>query len=257
MCGALAIRPPSASKTAQEKSSRSLMLTECAVDCRRTPICSATDMNRLLKISSITGSAPVPTSARSGRGGGARQHQVTAVGHDGLPAGLDHGGSELLGDDGRAVHRVTGRQAGPREQVHLGPGPGGEHADPSPAPRRWLPERAGASAWCQRMLGAGDLDRDGLDDDRLVGHEEGEPAGVLGLERGGHLGQGAGRDDDRGVGAVVAQVHAVRGADLLRRHPLGLDLRAGVLVERLEDPRQRGDQAGGRAGPRRPARAWR
>ena len=53
MCGALAIRPPSASKTAQEKSSRSLMLTECAVACRRTPICSATDMNRLLKISSM------------------------------------------------------------------------------------------------------------------------------------------------------------------------------------------------------------
>ena len=67
MCGALAIRPPSASKTAQEKSSRSLMLTECAVDCRRTPICSATDMNRLLKISSITGSALVPRLARSGR----------------------------------------------------------------------------------------------------------------------------------------------------------------------------------------------
>ncbi len=68
MCGALAIRPPLLSKTAQEKSRRSLMLTECAVACRRTPICSATDMNRLLKISSMTGSAPVPVSARSGRG---------------------------------------------------------------------------------------------------------------------------------------------------------------------------------------------
>ena len=67
MCGALAIRPPPASKTAQEKSSRSLMLTECAVDCRRTPICSATDMNRLLKISSITGSAVVLTSDCVGR----------------------------------------------------------------------------------------------------------------------------------------------------------------------------------------------
>ena len=44
------------------------MLTECAVACRRTPICSATDMNRLLKISSMTGSALVPASARSGRG---------------------------------------------------------------------------------------------------------------------------------------------------------------------------------------------
>ena len=60
MCGALAISPPSASKIAQEKSSRSLMLTECAVPRSRTPICSATDMNRLLKISSSTGSTSVP-----------------------------------------------------------------------------------------------------------------------------------------------------------------------------------------------------
>ena len=36
----------------------------------------------------------------------------------------------------------------------------------------------------------------------------------------------------------------MRGADLACRHPLGLDLRARVLVERLEEPRQRGDQAG-------------
>ncbi len=59
MCGALAIRPPSASKIAQEKSSRSLMLTECAVDRSRSPICSATAMNRLPKTSSSTGSASV------------------------------------------------------------------------------------------------------------------------------------------------------------------------------------------------------
>ena len=66
MCGALAMSPPSASKTAHEKSSRSLTLTECAVACSRTPICSATDMNRLLKISSITGSTAVPAAARPG-----------------------------------------------------------------------------------------------------------------------------------------------------------------------------------------------
>ena len=66
MCGALAISPPSASKIAQEKSSRSLMLTECAVARSRTPICSATDMNRLLKISSITGSTAVPRPACAG-----------------------------------------------------------------------------------------------------------------------------------------------------------------------------------------------
>ena len=122
MCGALAIRPPSASKTAQEKSSRSLMLTECAVDCRRTPICSATDMNRLLKISSMTGSAVGADVRPVGPRGDAGQQQVAAAGHHGLPARLDHGGGQFLGDDGRAVDGVPGPQPGPLEQVHLGPG---------------------------------------------------------------------------------------------------------------------------------------
>ena len=57
MWGALAISSPSGSNTAQEKSSRSLMFTEAAVFSSATPICSATFMKRLLKISSITGSA--------------------------------------------------------------------------------------------------------------------------------------------------------------------------------------------------------
>ena len=66
MCGALAISAPVASNSAQEKSSRSLMLTEVAVACSATPISSAIAMNRLLKISSITGSASVPIAcARS------------------------------------------------------------------------------------------------------------------------------------------------------------------------------------------------
>ena len=68
MCGALAMSPPRASKSAQEKSSRSLMLTECAVARSRAPICSATDINRLLKISSMTGSTAVPAVPRPGRG---------------------------------------------------------------------------------------------------------------------------------------------------------------------------------------------
>ena len=44
MCGALAIKLPAASNTAQEKSSRSLMFTEYAVFCSVKPICSAIDM---------------------------------------------------------------------------------------------------------------------------------------------------------------------------------------------------------------------
>ena len=63
MCGALATSRPCASNTAQEKSSRSLMFTETAVFCKVTPICSAMDMKRLLKISSMTGSACVPIGA--------------------------------------------------------------------------------------------------------------------------------------------------------------------------------------------------
>ena len=68
MCGALAMRLPSGSNSAHEKSNRSLMLTDWAVASSRAPICSATDMNRLLKISNSTGSTSVPTrSAPAGR----------------------------------------------------------------------------------------------------------------------------------------------------------------------------------------------
>ncbi|MNT41916.1 hypothetical protein D3C72_1783010 [compost metagenome] len=57
------MRLPSRSNSAHEKSRRSLIFTEWAVCCRRSPICSAMDMKRLLKTSSITGSASVPKGA--------------------------------------------------------------------------------------------------------------------------------------------------------------------------------------------------
>ena len=59
MWGALATKSPSLSKRAQEKSSLSLIFTEELVFCNVIPICSAIDLNRLLNISSITGSAEV------------------------------------------------------------------------------------------------------------------------------------------------------------------------------------------------------
>ena len=67
--------------------------------------------------------------------GHAGQQQVAAVGHHGLPARLDHGGGQFLGDDGRAVHGVPGPEPGPLEQVHLGPGSAGEHRDTGAALR--------------------------------------------------------------------------------------------------------------------------
>ena len=60
ICGALATSSPSGVKIAQEKSSLSLMFTEAAVFSRTVPICSAIFINRLLNISSITGSTLVP-----------------------------------------------------------------------------------------------------------------------------------------------------------------------------------------------------
>jgi hypothetical protein len=44
MCGALAMRSPAASKTAQEKSRRSLMATEAAVFSSTAPTYSAIDV---------------------------------------------------------------------------------------------------------------------------------------------------------------------------------------------------------------------
>ena len=52
--------------------------------------------------------------------------------------GLDHGGGEFLGDDGRAVDGVPGPQPGPREQVHLLPSAVGEHRHPGGADRPLL-----------------------------------------------------------------------------------------------------------------------
>jgi len=69
MCGALATNAPPGSKMAQEKSRRSLMFTEAAVFSSTEPICSATDINRLLKISNSTGStvAASPVSSTPAR----------------------------------------------------------------------------------------------------------------------------------------------------------------------------------------------
>ncbi len=78
MCGALAIRLPSASNSAQEKSSRSLMLTEYAVFASVTPICSAIAMNRLLNTSSSTGSARRADRVRALARLDALEHEIVA-----------------------------------------------------------------------------------------------------------------------------------------------------------------------------------
>ena len=67
MCGALTTRSPFGEKIAQLKSSRSLTFVENDVRCSVIPICSAIEANRLLKISSMTGSAAVALVTRTFR----------------------------------------------------------------------------------------------------------------------------------------------------------------------------------------------
>ena len=112
MCGALAIRLPAASNSAQEKSSRSLMLTEYEVLASVTPICSAIAMNRLLKTSSSTGSASVPIACVRTAGVARDEHDVAARREVGAPAGLDDDRRVVLADHRRADKRVTGAQVG-------------------------------------------------------------------------------------------------------------------------------------------------
>ena len=101
----------SASKIAQEKSSRSLMLTLIDVFCSTAPVCSATFMNRLLNSSSSTGSGrPLPAGTRVAQRLGAAQDHVVERGDLGGPAGLDHRGRVRLADQRRAGDAVAGQQ---------------------------------------------------------------------------------------------------------------------------------------------------
>ena len=119
-CGALATRLPSASKMAQEKSSRSLMLTLMEVFCSTAPVCSATFMNRLLNSSSNTGSGlSLPAATRVGRGFGAAQDHVVERGDLRGPARLDDGGGIGLAHQRRTGDPVAGQQRGALENRRL------------------------------------------------------------------------------------------------------------------------------------------
>ncbi len=67
------------------------MFTEYAVLWSATPICSAIDMNRLLKISSADGVDVGAGSHPVGQRFDAFENEVAAFLHRCLPAGFDHG----------------------------------------------------------------------------------------------------------------------------------------------------------------------
>ena len=99
MCGAFAMSAPSASNKAQEKSSRSRMLTDTAVAWSTAPICSATCMKRWLKSSSCAGSALRASIARLAAPLVRAKAEACRRSGAARPAGLDDGRRVRLDDE--------------------------------------------------------------------------------------------------------------------------------------------------------------
>ena len=239
MCGALAMRLPSGSNRAQEKSSRSLMLTECAVFSRRTPICSAMAMKRLLNTSRQDRVGVGADRGPRWPGPHAGQDQFARVAGLGLPVGVDHGGGVGLGDDRGSRHDapgpseaavVEGYQVHGARRVHLDPCPG------SDAVRVGLYDR-----FAVLTGGADRLHRDRL---HHQGGVHGEPvAGAVGGGEGvGHGGGGLQRYGQGRVRTGVSEQYASTGGDGRVREVVG----GQVLVRLLGEFGAQGVYAGGR-----------
>jgi hypothetical protein len=166
-----------------------------------------------------------PGRRPAGPGLDPRQQQVAPPGQLRPPARLDHGGREVLHDQGRAGHPLAGTQVPPPGQPRPRPPATGIQQNgcfaptllpgPRRRPRR-SPGRVRQDRCGQRRGGGGELDRHGLGDDRLVAHEEGEELPVRLLEVGQHLGQRAERHRQGGVGALVPQVGPAHVTDPVR-----------------------------------------
>ena len=171
-------------------------------------------------------------------GGDAGQQQVAAAGHHGPPARLDHGGGEFLGDDGRAVDDVPGPAARPARTGRPRPSSPPVNIGPDACASGWLsrtgrvirrPRSAAARRQLQPTTSTDTASTmTGLPGMRKEKRREYSASNAAVIVR-----QRADRDDDRGVGALVAQVRPVHGGDPLRRHALGGHLGPGVLLERV------------------------
>ena len=230
MCGALAIKSPSASKIAQEKSRRSLMFTEYAVFASAHAHLLGDRHEEVvehLEHDGIDGGArrlfPV------GRGAWRSSTSAPCVVTCGAPAGLDDGGGVLLADDRRADDDLAGGELLALEHGAVAPTVARVHAH---ARDRGGLCASGVQRGNVRVGGrANRLDRQRLDDDTAVGHQEGEARAVCGLEPGAHRRQVAARDRHRGVGSIVLEVRASHPADEGRVDAMPLDLGTRGLLE--------------------------
>ena len=141
MCGALAMSwPCGVEQRAGEI--QALLDVHRAARCWRsvTPICSAMAMNRLLKISSSTGSARVVTDSRRAAPS-LLEHQVVGVGVSVArhPRSIDHGGVALADDGGSVRSHRRARSDSRSIERRVEPGAIEEHR-----PRGDGRKRAGA-----------------------------------------------------------------------------------------------------------------
>ena len=183
MCGALAMSWPCASNSAQEKSSRSLMFTELAVLASVTPICSAMAMNRLLKISSNTGSARVEAASRCD-GAVFSSSRWSAAAEPGAPAAFDDNGVVPFADHRRALERVARQQRLAREERSVEPAAVEEGAAQR-AGLEWPGARGPHARRLVLLRGApARNERDCIDDDAASGHVKAVADAVLTQELG-------------------------------------------------------------------------
>ena len=142
MWGAFAMSCPAASNNAHEKSSRSLMFTELAVFASVTPICSAIAMNRLLKISSRTGSARVDSFSRACAAPLFSSTRWSASVRCRAPAALDDDRRIRLADHRGPRERIAGTQIAARVERRVDP-PGRRSTPADARPPEAAPARGG------------------------------------------------------------------------------------------------------------------
>jgi hypothetical protein len=199
-------------------------------------------MNRLLKTSSITGSASVPIACWARARPHPRELDRAGCRQGRAPAGLDDRGRVALGDDRRAVDHRARRQRFAHEEAGLEPAPG-VHAHARVRRRRGGRGDAAGAGRDMPFTGADGLDRDRLDHQRAVGHQEGEALAIGALEGLADVGKGRAVDDQRGVGALVADVHAPVQLQAAALDPLVDQLARGIGTE-LRESRLGSGQAG-------------
>ena len=166
-----------------------------------------------------------------GAGLAALQHQVVQCGEPRLPAGLDHGGGVLLGNDGRPGNQVAGAQVLAHHQRGVLPAAAGVDRHGA-APRQRARRLHGVARLGRRVASHHGLDRHRFNDQALALHQEGEALAVASFEAGGDGGEHLRRR--RRVGTLQRPTHHQRRIAALVAHmnpPVRRDgARTGLLT---------------------------